>query len=94
MCPPLVQRSTLNHLFLLASEAEPPSLTQEGRLGVGPSGSPSGDGPRGRPLPGLSGEEKDDLSEDQQKAAHQHLFHLREEEEGKAVTDTREKGAG
>lgn len=52
--------------------------------------SPSGDGPQGGPLPGLSGEEKKGLSEHQQKAAHQHLFHLREEEEGKAVTDTTE----
>lgn len=67
------------------SGAEPPthpSLTQEGRLRVGPSVSPSGDGPERRPpLPGLSREEQG-RSEEQQKAAHQHLFHLQEEEEG------------
>ena len=68
--------------LLPTSVGEAPSLTQEGRLRVGPSMSPSGDGPGRRPLPGLSGEEEEDLSEDQQKAAHQHLFHLQEEKEG------------
>ena len=67
------------------SGAEPPthpSLTQEGRLRVGSSVSPSGDGPGRRPpLPGLSREEQG-RSEEQQKAGHQHLFHLQEEEEG------------
>lgn len=58
---------------------------------MGPSMSPSGDGPPGSPLFGLSREDKEDLSEDQQKAAHQHLFHLQEEEEGKAVTNRRKK---
>ena len=45
--------------------------------------SPSGGGPGRRPpLPGLSGEEEEGRSEEQQKAAHQHLLHLQEEEEG------------
>ena len=78
----LAWTSALNHLFPPASATEASTLTQEGRLGVSPSVSPSGHGPRGRPLPGLNREEKEDLSEDQQKAAHQHLLHLQEEEEG------------
>ena len=50
---------------------------------MGPSVSPSGDGPGRRPpLPGLSREEEEGRSEEQQKAAHQHLLHLQEEEEG------------
>lgn len=60
--------------------AAPPSLTQEGRLGVGPGVSSSGDGPPRWPLPGLSREQ--DLPEEQQKAAHQHLFHVQEEDDG------------
>ena len=77
-------RPALDHLglFLGRSPAHP-SLTQEGRLRVGPSVSPSGGGPGRRPpLPGLSGEEEEGRSEEQQKAAHQHLLHLQEEEEG------------
>lgn len=42
--------------------------------------SASGDGPGAWPLPGLSREEED-LPEEQQKAAHQHLFHRQEPEE-------------
>lgn len=85
----LAWTSALNHLFPPASATEASTLTQEGRLGVSPSVSPSGHGPRGRPLPGLNREEKEDLSEDQQKAAHQHLLHLQEEEEGQGCSRCR-----
>ena len=77
-------RPALDHLALfLGRSPAHPSLTQEGSLRVGPSVSPSGDGPGRRPpLPGLSRAEEEGRSEEQQKAAHQHLLHLQEEEEG------------
>lgn len=57
------------------------SLTQKGRLRVGPSVSASRDGPPTWPLPSLGGEEED-LSEEQQEAACEHLFHFQDEQEG------------
>jgi len=96
-CPtdihPPVCRPALDHLFLLL-QVEPPSLTQEGRLRVRPCVSRFGDGSGRKPPPGLSGEEQD-LPENQQKAAHQHLFHLQEEDEGQGCDKhNRRRGAG
>lgn len=84
----------LTHPFWPASAGAAPSLTQQSRLGVGPQVSASGDGPGAWPLPGLSREEED-LPEEQQKAAHQHLFHLQELEEGRGCDrHNRRRGQG